>query len=105
MAATHAALYRGLANRLERVEATLPVLVAKLDQLLAQGTTRVSEPVVEVKASRRSRADRVAEANPLIRPERAKHGRKCACGRSMSKERNGTLINGRVVCHYCWTHR
>jgi hypothetical protein len=97
--------------RLVRVEESIAALAEGQKLLLAamtdlvKGRARVSEPVVEVKASRRSRADRVAEANPLIRPERAKSGRMCACGRSMSKERNGTKVAGKVVCHYCWTHR
>lgn len=72
--------------------------------------SKVSEPVAPIEpakapSKRKSRSVRIAEANAAIRVERLAHGKKCACGRSMSKARTGTKVNGKVVCHYCWTHR
>lgn len=72
----------------------------------AEGRTKVAEEVKPITHKpRRTRAQRIAEANPLIRPQRAAKGKTCACGRSMSKARTGTKVNGKVVCHFCWTHR
>lgn len=75
--------------------------------LRGQPASSVNEPIKPIKDAskkRRTRAQRIAEANPIIRPQRAKTGKTCPCGRSMSKARTAT-INGVVRCHYCFSHR
>lgn len=92
---------------LESILSSIESLSGRIDALEGK---KVAEPVKPVepkgeKKPRRTRAQRIAEANKVIRPERLANGKLCGCGRSMAEARTGTKIAGKVVCHYCWTHR
>jgi len=74
--------------------------------LRGKPASSVNEPVKPIATApkRRTKAQRIAEANKAIRPQRLKTGKLCPCGRSMSKARTAS-ISGVVRCHYCFSHR